>query len=266
MSYRIDLALSFSNLGSAHSLERTSQPTHLIPSAGPTRSSGPWSRSTPKTRNCATRWHSALGVWPIVLSHMGRWKESRPLYLESVEIMDRIVVENPAVTEFRRVLATSAAELGQFLIDHDEIDAGFNALVKARDQAETVRKTNPNDVRNLNTLASILRGIGKTRARQGKTAEALDSLRQAIAIGERIALEDNVVHLRPGLRARSLQRGRRSRASPPRARNRTIHPSVTPTGRCWFCSKPWIGDTERPTGSSATRNSARCTPALISRH
>ena len=57
--------------------------------------------------------------------------------------MSRLVSENPAVTEFRRVLATSAAELGQSLIDHEEIDAGLIALAKARDQAETVRRTNP---------------------------------------------------------------------------------------------------------------------------
>ena len=152
----------------------------------------PGRRSTPKTRSCVTRWLSALGGWPVILNTLGRWKESRPLYVESVEIMDRIVAENPAVTEFRRVLATGASELGQYLIDHDEIDAGLNALAKARDQAETVRRTNPNDVRNLNSLASIHRGIGKTRAKQGKTADALDSLRQAIAIGERIAAEDNL--------------------------------------------------------------------------
>ena len=39
-------------------------------------------------------------------------------------------------------------------------------------------------------MASIHRGIGKSRAKQGKIADALDSLRQAIAIGERIASED----------------------------------------------------------------------------
>ena len=41
------------------------------------------------------------------------------------------------------MLATGASELGQFLIDHDEIDAGLNALAKAREQAETVRRTEP---------------------------------------------------------------------------------------------------------------------------
>ena len=127
-----------------------------------------------------------------VLNSLGRWKESKPLYVESAEMMARIVAENPAVTEFRRVLATSASELGQFLIDHDEIDAGLDALGKARDQAEAVLKTNPSDVRNLNTQASILRGIGKTRAKQGNLDLALDSLRQAISIGERISGHDNI--------------------------------------------------------------------------
>jgi tetratricopeptide (TPR) repeat protein len=191
LSYRIDLALSLSNLGSAQSLQ--GQSVNALDSV---RRANEIQRNLVEEHpdDAQLRYTLALSTrgMAIVLSHLGRWKESRPLYLESVEIMDRIVVENPAVTEFRRVLATSATELGQFLLDHDEIDAGFNALVKARDQAETVRKTSPNDVKNLFTLASILRGIGKTRARQGKTAEALDSLRQAIAISERIALENNV--------------------------------------------------------------------------
>ena len=66
----------------------------------------------------------------------------------------------------------------------------WGELAKARDQGETIRRTNPNDVRNLNSLASIHRGIGRSRAKQGKIADALDSFRQAIAIGERIADED----------------------------------------------------------------------------
>ena len=68
----------------------------------------------------------------------------------------------------------------------------MKALAKARDQAETVTTTNPNDCTSLNTLASIHRGIGKALARQGKRAEALESLRQAIDLGERIAAEDSL--------------------------------------------------------------------------
>ena len=147
----------------------------------------------------------------VLFKILGRWKESRQHFVESVEIMERIVVENPAVNEFRRVLATSAAELGEYLIDRGEIEAGLNALAKAREQAEMVRKTNPNDVRNLNSLAMILRGIGKTRAKQGKTGEALESLGQAIAIGDRIVGETSYVRLRSGMRARF---GRRSHGEP----------------------------------------------------
>jgi tetratricopeptide (TPR) repeat protein len=128
----------------------------------------------------------------ILLDRLDRWDESRPLYVESVDIMSQLVAENPAVTEFRWVLASGASQLAQALIDHDEIDTGLKALATARDQAETVRRTNPNDVRNLNSLASIHRGIGKTLAKQGKTAEAVRSLREAIVLGERIAANDNL--------------------------------------------------------------------------
>ena len=191
LSYRIDLALSFSNLGFIHM--RGGQLAEAFDSV---RRANAIQRTLvvehpedPKLRHTLAL--STQGMASI-LNTLGRWKESRPLFVESVEIMSRVVSENPAVTEFRRVLATSAAELGQCLIDHDEIDAGLIAFAKARDQAETVRRTNPNDVRNLNSLASIHRGIGKTHAKQGKTADALASLHEAIVLGERIAAEDNL--------------------------------------------------------------------------
>jgi serine/threonine protein kinase/tetratricopeptide (TPR) repeat protein len=191
LSYQIDLALSFNNLGfiqmrggqlneAFDSVRRANEIQRTLVVEHP---------EDPKLRHTLAL--STQGMASI-LNTQGRWKESRPLSLESVEIMSQIVSENPAVTEFRRALATTAAEFGQSLIDHDEIDAGLVAFAKARDQSETVRRTNPKDVRNINTLASIHRGIGKIQAKQGKTAEALASFHEAIVLGERIAAEDNL--------------------------------------------------------------------------
>ena len=84
------------------------------------------------------------------------------------------------------MLATSPAELGQYLIDHDEIDAGLNALAKAREQAEMVRRTNPNDVRNLNSLAIDPSWDRQDTCETRKDSRSPRLLRQAIAIGERI--------------------------------------------------------------------------------
>jgi serine/threonine protein kinase/tetratricopeptide (TPR) repeat protein len=191
LSYRIDLALSLSNLG--YLLLRNGQPAEALNSV---RGANAIQRILVKEHpeDPQLRCTLALSTRGLAstLKTLGRWRESKPLFLESVEIMDRVVAENPAVTEFRRVLATSATELAENLIDHDEIDAGVSALAKARDQAATVQRTNPNDFRNLNALASIHRGIGKTRAKQGKITDALESLRQAISIGERIAIEDGL--------------------------------------------------------------------------
>ncbi len=176
--------------------------------------------------------------------------------------MTRVVAENPAVTEFRQVLATGASEYGQQLIDHDEGDDGLFALARAREQAEAVRRADPNNLSNINALASILRGIGKARAKQGKTAEALDSLRQAVAVSERIAGEDN-------LSTYDLAWGSPSAAkspdasSPPRAGTRRSHPGITPTGRWRSCGRPSIAAIGMSIGSNATRNSGRCGPARI---
>jgi eukaryotic-like serine/threonine-protein kinase len=191
LSYQIDLALSFNNLGFIQM--RGGQPVEAFDSV---RRANVIQRALvvkhpedPKLRH--TLGLSTQGMAGI-LNTLGRWEESRPLFVEAVEIMSQVVAENPAVTEFRRALATAASELGQSLIDHDEIDAGLVAFAKARDQSEVVRRTNPDDVRNINTLASIHRGIGKPQAKQGKTADALASLHEAIVLGERIAAEDSL--------------------------------------------------------------------------
>jgi serine/threonine protein kinase len=191
LSYQIDLALSFNNLGFIHM--RGGQ---LVEAFDSVRRANVIQRTLvvehpedPKLRHTLAL--STQGMASI-LNTLGRWEESKPLSAEAVTIMSQVVSENPAVTEFRRALATAASELGQSLIDHDEIDAGLVAFAKARDQSEAVRRTNPNDIRNINTLASIHRGIGKTQAKRGKTADALASLREAIALGERIAAEDNL--------------------------------------------------------------------------
>ena len=191
LSHRVDLALSLSNLGAI--LTRQGKNTEALDSA---RGANAIQRALVEEHPEDPQLQSTLALstvgMAVNLNALGRWKESRPLHIESVEIMSRVVAENPAVTEFRAILASLASQCGQYLIDHDEIEAGLIALAKARDQGETIRRTNPNDVRNLNSLASIHRGIGKSRAKQGKIADALDSLRQAIAIGERIASEDTL--------------------------------------------------------------------------
>jgi eukaryotic-like serine/threonine-protein kinase len=196
--YRVDLALSLSNL--AFALSRNGQPAEALDSV---RRANAIQRALvkehpedPQLRHTLAL--SARGMATILMA-LDRWEESKPLFVESGEIMSRLVAENPAVTEFRRVLASGACEFGQHLIDHDEVEAGLNALDMARDHSEMVRKTSPNDVANLKTLASIHRGIGKTLAKEGKTPEALDSLRRAIAIGERVAGADSEYDLACGL-------------------------------------------------------------------
>ena len=128
----------------------------------------------------------------ILLQNLDRWEQGRSLMKESSEIMERVVTENPAVSEYRRVLATSETELGQALVDHDEIDAGLAAFVLALEHAEIVRKKNSRDHINMNTLASIHRGMGKALGKQSNHASALGSLLQAVAIGEQIAVEDSL--------------------------------------------------------------------------
>jgi eukaryotic-like serine/threonine-protein kinase len=122
-----------------------------------------------------------------IVNTLGNPKESEQYHRESLALIERVVAENPAVIEYRRVLATTSAELGQFLLDRNVLGEGLDRLGRAREQAEVVRQSLPDDINNLNTLASVERGIGKALGKQGKPAEGLASLSRAVAIGERIA-------------------------------------------------------------------------------
>ena len=126
LSYRIDLALSLSNLGNVLARARTK-----FRGTDSVREANAIQRSLVQEHPEDPQLQSTLALstrgLAILLNSMGRWKESKPLYVESVEIMERIVAQNPAVTEFRGMLAASASELGQLLIDHDEIEAGLES-------------------------------------------------------------------------------------------------------------------------------------------
>ena len=77
---------------------------HRGPRFGPRRQRDPASlgRGAPRRPSVSNpRWPSAPWGWQSTSMSLGRWKESRPLHIESVEIMSRVVAENPAVTEFR---------------------------------------------------------------------------------------------------------------------------------------------------------------------
>jgi serine/threonine-protein kinase len=128
----------------------------------------------------------------FLLKSLGRREESEHLYRESLAIIDRVVAENPAVTDYRRVLATSYVDLGQFLIDRDALAEGMECFSRAREQAEVVQRALADNTQNLIALASIHRGIGKALGKQGKPAAGLESLRRAVTIGESVARKDNL--------------------------------------------------------------------------
>ena len=142
MSHRVDLALSLSNLGAI--LMRQGKNTEALESV---RGANSIQRALVEEHPEDPRLRSTLALstvgMAVSLNSIGRWKESRPLYIESVEIMNRVVAENPAVTEFRAILASLASQSGQYLIDHDEVDAGLSALAKARDQARDDQTDKP---------------------------------------------------------------------------------------------------------------------------
>lgn len=127
-----------------------------------------------------------------ILNKLGQREESERRFRESVAIIERVVAENPAVVEHRRVLGTSYVEFGQFLIDRDALAEGLDCLKRAGEHAELVRRSLPDDLSNLVALASVHRGIGKVLLKQGQAASGLESMERAVVIGEAIARRGTV--------------------------------------------------------------------------
>ena len=67
-----------------------------------------------------------------ILNKLGQREESERRMRESVALIERVVAENPAVVEHRRVLGTAYAEFFQFLIDRDALAEGLDCLEARR--------------------------------------------------------------------------------------------------------------------------------------
>ena len=124
-----------------------------------------------------------------ILRSIGRKEESLAGFRESGEIIDKLTIENPFDIDLRRLAARSFAEYAQALVDDDRLEPAMQALARAQEHAEIVQKENAEDLVNLGALSSIHRNRGKILGKQGKPAEALQELRDAVEIDERIAAE-----------------------------------------------------------------------------
>ena len=186
--YRSDLALSINNLSFAQV-----QAGRLTEALQTARNAEALERLLVREQpwNASVRWTLSLSVrgQAIILQSLGRKQESLARYRESAEIMDKVTTENPLDNVFRRFAARSFAEYAQALVDGDHLELAKQALARAQEHAEVLQKENPKDISNLSTLSSVHRNLGKILGKQGKPAEAMDELRKALAIDERIAPE-----------------------------------------------------------------------------
>jgi hypothetical protein len=69
----------------------------------------------------------------------------------------------------------------------------WRSFARAREQAEIVQRSIPDETNSLVTLAAIHRGIRKALGKQGKPAEGLETPGRAVAIGERLKRQDSAV-------------------------------------------------------------------------
>jgi tetratricopeptide (TPR) repeat protein len=186
--YRLDLALSINNLSFAQfqadrplDALQTSRNAEAI-ERGLVREY-PWNASMRRALSISIRGQAAIQ------KTIGRNKESLACYQESTDIIDKVATENPLDIDFRRLAARSFAEYAQMLVDEECLEPAKRALAKVQEHGDMVQKDNPKNVYNLSALSSMHRNRGKILAKQGNPTEALQELRNAVVIDERIAPE-----------------------------------------------------------------------------
>ncbi len=188
LRYRSDLAQSISNLSFAqYQAGRLDDALKNATNAEKIQRSlvtqQPWNTATRRNLSLSIRAHGAI------IRSMGRDEESLAYLHESTEIVEKLTIENPLEIDLRRLAARSFSEYAQALVDANHLELGKQALARAQEHAEMVRKENPRDLRNLSALSSIHRTAGKVLDKQGKSAEAMQEVLEALQIDEGIASE-----------------------------------------------------------------------------
>ncbi len=188
LRYRSDLAQSISNLSFAqYQAGRLDDALENATNAEKIQrllvSQQPWNISTRRNLSLSIRAHGAIS------RSRGRMAEGLACLRESTGIMEKLTTENPLDIDLRRLTARSFSEYAQALVDTNELELGKQALARAQEHSEMVRKENPKDLRNLSALSSIHRTAGKVLDKQGKSADAMREVLEALEIDEGIASE-----------------------------------------------------------------------------
>lgn len=103
---------------------------------------------------------------------LGHKEESFACFRESVEILDKVALENPLDINLRRMAAEGFSEYGEMLVDEDRLEPAKQALAKAQEHAEAVLKDNPKHIRISSALSGVYRNRGKILGNQGQAGRS----------------------------------------------------------------------------------------------
>ncbi len=185
-SYRNDLALSINNLSFAQ-FQAGEQLQSLQSSRKAEAIERALIREQPWNVFMRRNLSAIMRGQATNLRSMGSKEESLAGYRESCQIIDKVTIENPFDIHCRRLAARSFAEYAQALVDGDHLEPAMQALARAQEHVEILRKENTTDLDSSSALSSIYRNRGKVLGKQGKPTLALQELGHAVEIDQRIA-------------------------------------------------------------------------------
>jgi serine/threonine-protein kinase len=125
----------------------------------------------------------------ITTEEIGSVPDAVRSYSESIDILDRLVREQPDAVEYRRDLASGLQRVGSLLSQTARPAEALQSYHRALQLRERLALERPGDAEDASRLAGSHNAIGLLLHETGRPAEAMEAHRRALAIRERLARE-----------------------------------------------------------------------------
>jgi serine/threonine-protein kinase len=125
----------------------------------------------------------------ITTAEIGRVPDAIRAYSESIDILERLVLERPDDQAYRVALAASHQGFGHLLGETARPAEAMDSYRRALGIRERLASENPGDAEHQRRLANSLSSIGSLLHDTGRPTEALEAYRRTLDIRERLVVE-----------------------------------------------------------------------------
>ena len=165
------------------------------------RSIRSWPTTTPPSPNSAASWRRPQQPRHAAARKRASYRKRRPSTARHWRFLEKLADDNPAVTQFQRLLAASHSEIGSLKRDAGHPEQALASYGRALAVQERLAREHPAVAEYQSELAKTHHTIGLTQTKTDHPDEALTSYGRALAIRERLAEHPGLPDLASGVGA-----------------------------------------------------------------